>query len=195
MKRSELRVCRTDHTERGATAVETAIILPLLVVLLFGVLEFGLLFRSSHTIADASRSGARTASAMPRIDGYEAFTADAVAAALRGSVPNDRIDKLTVFKADPISGQPVGGGYETCATECWRFDWDVVNEIWRPIPGTSWPAADQAACGDRANTDYIGVYVSGHYEFATGLFGASRQLTDVTIMRLEPLPLSSACSP
>ena len=69
------------------------------------------------------------------------------------------------------------------------------NRDWRPIPGPTWNAADQAACGDLDDTDYVGVYVSGHYDFATGLFGASRKLEDVSIMRLEPLPLSSSCSP
>lgn len=186
---------RTDDGQRGAAAVETAIILPLLVLLFFGILEFGLLFRSSHSIADATRSGARTAAAMPRTDGYQLLAADAVAAALRGSMPSGDIDRLTIYKADPVTGDPVGGGFETCTVSCWRFEWDSVNDTWREIPGPTWPADQQAACGDLDHTDYLGVYVSGHYDFATGLFGVSRKLTDTTIMRLEPLPLSSACSP
>jgi hypothetical protein len=180
---------------RGAAAVETAIVFPLLVVLFFGILEFGLMFKSSHSISSSTRSGARIASAMPRTDGYQLIAADAVAASLRSSVPSGSIDLLTVFKADPVSGRPVGGGYETCSTSCWRFEWDAPNHQWRPIPGPTWDAADQAACGDLDNTDYIGVYVRGHYDFATGLFGASRQLEDVSVMRLEPLPLSTSCSP
>ena len=69
--------------ERGATAVETAIVFPLLVVMFFGILEFGLMFKNTHSFSEASRSGARVASAMPRTDGYEEVAADAVAAALR----------------------------------------------------------------------------------------------------------------
>ncbi len=180
---------------RGAAAVETAIVFPLLAALFFGILEFGLMFKSSHSISASTRSGARIASAMPRADGYELVTAAAVAASLRNNVPSTGIDTLTVFKADPVTGQPVGGGYETCSSACWRFEWDEPNRDWRPIPGPTWNATDQAACGDLDDTDYVGVYVSGHYDFATGLFGASRKLEDVSIMRLEPLPLSSSCSP
>ena len=110
-------------------------------------------------------------------------------------MPSGSIDRLTIFKADPITGRPVVGDYETCSLSCWRFEWDGPNNTWRPVSGPTWEADDQAACGGLNDTDYIGVYVRGHYDFATGLFGASRQLDDVTIMRLEPLPLSSTCVP
>ena len=181
--------------ERGAAAVEAALVLPLLLLLFFGILEFGLLFRANHSIADASRSGARVASAMPRQDGYQTLTADAVAVALRGEMPSDQIDRLTIYKADPATGGPASGTVTTCTVDCYRFDWDAVNDLWIHDTGSAWPAANQAACGDRDSTDYIGVWVEGRYEFATGFFGADRTLTDKTVMRLEPLPLSSQCEP
>ena len=45
--------------ERGAAAVEFAIVLPLLVLLLFGAVEFGLLLYNQQVITNASREGAR----------------------------------------------------------------------------------------------------------------------------------------
>ncbi len=45
--------------ERGAAAVEFAIVLPLLFVLLFGIIEFGILFYNYQVITNASREGAR----------------------------------------------------------------------------------------------------------------------------------------
>jgi len=45
--------------ERGAAAVEFAIILPLLVVFLFGIIEFSLMFYDKAVITNASREGAR----------------------------------------------------------------------------------------------------------------------------------------
>ena len=45
--------------QNGATAVEFAIILPLLVLLLFGIIEFGLLLYNQHVITNAAREGAR----------------------------------------------------------------------------------------------------------------------------------------
>ena len=48
-------------TQRGASAVEFAILLPLLAVLIFGVIEFGILFHDQQVITNASREGARAA--------------------------------------------------------------------------------------------------------------------------------------
>ncbi len=45
--------------EKGAAAVEFAIILPLLVVFLFGIIEFGIIFYDKAMITNASREGAR----------------------------------------------------------------------------------------------------------------------------------------
>ena len=57
--------------ERGAAAVEFAIILPLLVVFLFGIIEFSLMFYDKAVITNASREGARRGilfSPAPRVD-------------------------------------------------------------------------------------------------------------------------------
>ena len=45
--------------ERGAAAVEFALILPVLVLILFGIIEFGLLLYDKQVITNASREGAR----------------------------------------------------------------------------------------------------------------------------------------
>ncbi len=44
---------------RGITSIETALILPLLLVLTFGVIEFGWLFLKANQITNAARQGAR----------------------------------------------------------------------------------------------------------------------------------------
>ncbi len=46
--------------ERGAAAVEFAILLPVLMLILFGVIEFGMIMYSREIITNASREGART---------------------------------------------------------------------------------------------------------------------------------------
>ena len=45
--------------QKGASAVEFALVLPLLLVILFGIVEFGLLFYNQQLITNASREGAR----------------------------------------------------------------------------------------------------------------------------------------
>jgi len=47
--------------ERGQTMTEFAIVLPVLVVLLFGIVQFGILFNNYVTLTDAARAGARAA--------------------------------------------------------------------------------------------------------------------------------------
>ena len=46
-------------TERGATAVEFALIVPLLIVLVIGIAEFGRAFQVQGTLSAAAREGVR----------------------------------------------------------------------------------------------------------------------------------------
>lgn len=47
------------NDQKGAAIVEFAVVLPLLLVLLFGIIEFGLIMYNKHIITNASREGAR----------------------------------------------------------------------------------------------------------------------------------------
>lgn len=57
MRRSMRRLLRS---ERGASAVEFAMILPILVLLVVGIAEFGRAFQVKGTLAAAAREGVRT---------------------------------------------------------------------------------------------------------------------------------------
>lgn len=46
--------------EKGAVAVEFALVLPILLVLLIGIMEFSLLFNAQITVTSAAREGARS---------------------------------------------------------------------------------------------------------------------------------------
>jgi Flp pilus assembly protein TadG len=48
-----------SRVERGAIAVEFAILLPVLLILLMGIIEFGLAFNTQITLTQAAREGAR----------------------------------------------------------------------------------------------------------------------------------------
>jgi Flp pilus assembly protein TadG len=58
---------------RGTAIVEFAIILPLLLVLLFGIIEFGIILYDKAVITNASREGARAGivSQDPRVSDSE----------------------------------------------------------------------------------------------------------------------------
>lgn len=56
MKSRRLKIFRDEH---GGSLVEFAIIGPLLFVILFGIIEFGIVFYDQAMITNASREGAR----------------------------------------------------------------------------------------------------------------------------------------
>ncbi len=59
----------TENREKGTSAVEFALILPLLLLLLFAIIEFGFVLYDKAVITNASREGARTGILMrdPRV--------------------------------------------------------------------------------------------------------------------------------
>ncbi|WP_170180355.1 TadE/TadG family type IV pilus assembly protein [Desulfoglaeba alkanexedens] len=54
-----------NKAEKGAAAVEFAIILPILIMLLFGIFQFGIAFNNYIAITHAAREGARLAAVDP----------------------------------------------------------------------------------------------------------------------------------
>jgi Flp pilus assembly protein TadG len=53
------QLLRRDRGQEGSVAVEFALILPILLVLLTGIMDFGHYWYLGHVISDASREGAR----------------------------------------------------------------------------------------------------------------------------------------
>jgi Flp pilus assembly protein TadG len=50
---------RIHKKERGATILETALVLPILFAVIFGILEFGRAYNIFQTVTNAAREGAR----------------------------------------------------------------------------------------------------------------------------------------
>jgi hypothetical protein len=102
----------TRRGERGAVLPEAAIVLPIVMVFVLGILEYGLFFRDSLTTSNISRDGARVGSAAN--DDYDAdyyilqqVKQDAVA--LNGGVAS--IDYVVIYNA---SGPGSPGPGSTC---------------------------------------------------------------------------------
>jgi Flp pilus assembly protein TadG len=53
------RPTTTKFNERGAVAAEFALLLPVLLTMLFGIIEFGMIMYSREIVTNASREGAR----------------------------------------------------------------------------------------------------------------------------------------
>jgi Flp pilus assembly protein TadG len=47
------------HSERGAELIEFAVVMPILIFVLAGIFEFGMMFRALEAVTNAAREGAR----------------------------------------------------------------------------------------------------------------------------------------
>jgi Flp pilus assembly protein TadG len=89
--------------EKGASAVEFAIILPILIMLVFGIIQFGVAFNSYITLTHATREGVRLAA----VGLYEDPDFD-FEQAVRDSAPSVEIETIEVENPEGVRiGSPV----------------------------------------------------------------------------------------
>lgn len=86
MRRQSLR------SEDGQGVVEFAFVLPLLIALVFGIVEFGIVFNNYVTLTDATRVGARKAT----VSRFLGDNGAAAAVAARNAAPGLDSKKLVV---------------------------------------------------------------------------------------------------
>lgn len=75
--------------ERGQTLTEFAIVLPILALLLFGVIQFGIAFNNYITLTDAVRAGARKGSVGRNLPNPQAAVEQSVRSAATDLKPSD----------------------------------------------------------------------------------------------------------
>lgn len=89
----------TDHrdpSERGAAAVEFALVLPILVMLVFGIVYFGLGYNAKLGVTAAVREGAREAAL--------GHTNSEATQAVYDAAPNLSFSSVTVDRSCPSDG-------------------------------------------------------------------------------------------
>lgn len=180
----------TRRTERGAVAVEAAIIVPLLVSMLLGIIDLAVMLNSQVGLSAASRSAARVASSQPRTEG---FADHAAAAALRSGLGMalSQVEEIWVYRAN-TSGYP-GSAVSfpsECPEQCIRYR---VSESGTPVVlQGSWDAASIDACVGTA--DDVGVRIVGvHRAVAVNLVPSGR-ISQYAVMRFEPT-VNGRCRP
>jgi Flp pilus assembly protein TadG len=95
--------------ERGATVVEFAFIVPLLIVLVLGIAEFGHAFQVSGTLSAAAREGVRVMA----LQNDRAAAIDAARKAAPGLNPALTVGEITV----PTTCPPPGPGAQTATVQ------------------------------------------------------------------------------
>lgn len=183
--------------ERGQSLVEFAFLVPLFLVILLGVLEFGLAFTHNLTLAYATREGARTGAALA--DGTGSDSSCVAANGTSRALASSDVDPLIIAAVQRVlesSGSLVNLGN---ITQIVIYQADAngrdtgVHNIWTynkgagpPVPcqasppnldfslsgGVGWAASTR----DHGDTpDQVGVSITYNYKMTTPL-GAAMSL-------------------
>jgi hypothetical protein len=183
------------RSDRGATVVEFAIVLPLLLLLAFGTAEMGLAWVSNNRVEGSVSTAARIASS----SGSLAEADRSVLQSLRASLPQeqlDGLDRVIIFKPTSASGgvpsgciKAVGSTSQTGVSgQCNTYSGSTVRGTIPADLGTVDDFWNPTVRNDRLADppDYIGVWVRTSYASKTGTFFDDMTITKVSIYRIQP---------
>jgi hypothetical protein len=180
---TETGYCR----QQGATIIEAAIVFPLLILIIMGILEIGLAFKDYLTVSYISREAARVGA----LAGDDADADCAILEAI-GTVATGgdlaRISSIQIFKADVNGAQGVtnyavfdGGDPSLCNVPAQPSDTWTINPI-------GWVATSRQTVVGVDPLDIIGVRIIMTHDWITNFmpFRGSITIDESTITRLEP---------
>lgn len=175
--------------DRGVVLVELAIVMPLLLMLVLGIAEFGMGWRDRITIQSAVRSAARTASALgtePTAD-YQALQ-NLRAGLDAGTLANVKV--VVIYNAKFKDGRfPPACQHSSQTALCNRY---TAADLAAPIASFGcdvgdldfgWCPTSRDVTGD---PDYLGIYIEVEHDYMTALFdGSGLTIVDKAVTRLE----------
>jgi hypothetical protein len=192
-----LRLRYRHAAERGQSLIEMGLILPLLVLIVLGTLEFGFVFDHHLTIEYATREGARAGAALahggvgpPGCEGANEVDPRIIAAVQRVlTSPGSPVDVADVSE---IHIYRAGADGEELQVNVWRHSAGMGPTV-DGVPlnfiqfSVAWPACNRN--NSAVNTHSLGVSVSYHYDLQTPfsyILGNGIDMTDRTVMQLNP---------
>ena len=201
--RDPRRCCGDD----GAVIVEFALVLPFLVLLLFGVVDYGLAWRNDSILTSALRSGVRAGS-----QAQNASTADLLALqAFTGVIGQGKrltIQKVVIYKVTAANttgavppecltaGALTAGGYTSSSVFCNVYSPSKLtgaNLVAANFGGTTgkydtfYPPTTRSNSLAGTGPDGFGMYAAVTYTSLTKIIpGTTMTLTDSSTGRLEP---------
>lgn len=191
---------RRGRPDDGAVLVEAAFVLPVFLLLIFGVIEWGLFFAGSATTTSSAREGSRYGSANFAVSANKQTAADAIKDLVQKDLTaltgQDKPVRLFIYKADP-NGRPNTGNFASCTADCYRYNWNGSAFVLDPgSPGWSSPSACLTVIVNNVVThpplDTIGVYVEVTHTYVSGfltsIVGATTTISEHATTRIEPLP-------
>lgn len=187
--------------DRGAGMLEASIVTPIIMLVVVGVLEWGMLFKNELSLGNATRDSARAAAAAataPLADWHVLDKADQLRAQVSGDIERIVVYRATSFDSDPPAAcltNPIGQGVSTPdpgGLKCNVYGPQHlgISESAFMDSGftarTYWDASTRDAIQDADGTEFIGVYVVYDHHWVTGFLPSQPTLTKRTIARIEP---------
>ena len=176
------RAARNHSNERGAAAVETAMVAGLLLLLVIGAFEWGMALRDWMTVSSATREGARAAASAGSNGQADCAVLEAVAGALQ-NIPSEDVVEVVIYESDTAGSFGLAQRYRS-VRDSDPVSLTCVGE-WYQL-GNAWPPADREDTGN--DRDWVGVRVIFDHHWQTGFlwFSGSSRWQDDTVMRIEP---------
>jgi Flp pilus assembly protein TadG len=180
-----------ERPESGAAIVEMAILLPILIMLVMGIVELGGAFKSYLTTSNAVRDGTRILSARGTDETGDCIAVVKAAEALTLGNDLSRLDRIEIFQASPSTGDPIAGTINTYSNP--SGDPTLCDST--PPNCGSWTCSIQqdysernALVGADVSPDLIGMRIVYTHDWLTGIppWTGSITIDEQTISRLEP---------
>jgi Flp pilus assembly protein TadG len=113
-----------NNRQRGQALVEFTIILPILLLVLYGIFQFGVTFNHYIQVTSAAREGARKA-AVSRTLGSSGATNAAIAAA-KAAAPDLRLSSSQITVSSPSNWQ---AGTDVTVTVIYPYNINILGTI------------------------------------------------------------------
>jgi TadE-like protein len=196
---SRLRGHVRSGDARGQSLVEFTLIIPVFLLILFGMIEFGFVFTHDLTVEYATREGARAGSALDNgggtlgcgagqspnwttVDPLVIAAVERVLQSPGSQIVISHVSQIVIYSADN-SGQPIAG-----TSDVWTYSpgagpipqgstnhLNFVDSKYDPVPANNtdaWKACSRSNASP--NIDSIGVSLTYTYTFQTPLASIAR---------------------
>lgn len=171
--------------DTGQGLVEFALVIPVFLMLLMGIIEFGFLYNSLLTVQFAARQGVSAAAQAGSVDGADCSILNAVEKALTPPIDHQRVEFVEVFQSDS-AGDVVPGIVNRYVRE---GTLDCPGTGIQPYTLVDMEGYPQIERRDALSEvlDVIGVRIGYEYVGMTPVaFGRSWDLADGATLRMEP---------
>ena len=194
MTRSPNRRARSD---RGATIIEFALVVPLLLLLAFGTAEMGMAWVANNRAEGSTSTAARIGSSSGSLEEADL----SILRSLRSSMSQeqlDNLDRVVVFRSLTADGAVPSGCIKAegsldqtgVGASCNTYSGATVRGT-IPTSSIGFTADDFWVPTNRNDQlsdppDYIGVWIRTSYDAKTGTFFDDMTITKSSVYRIQP---------